>query len=125
MRKGSTPPKWVFVSPSARQRGQKHAIHAGTSGVVNEALRDLDASSLAWPDAMKNAPRLPTSRDDLCAAYRRDAAGSNLLRDGLVRTEDHVLIVVRRGDLVIESAQCPLVVRQGDSAIVPAGLVAA
>ena len=92
-----------------------------SNGNVIEALRDLDAQSIAWPDALKDAARLPTSRDDLCAAYLREATGSCLLRDQLVRTDDHALIVVRRGDLVIESAQGPFAVRQGEDALVPAG----
>ena len=94
---------------------------ADSSGIVNQALRDLDQRSLAWPDALTHTANLSTTRDDLCAAYFRVAAGSDLLRDCLVRTEDHVLIVPCDGDLVIESTQGPFAVKQGDCAIVPAG----
>lgn len=121
MKNSSTPPKRAFVSPSARQRRQTRTIWARLSGVVHEALRDLDTKALAWPTELKRASCEATVCDDLCTAYRREAAGAELWRDRLVRTYDHALLVVGRGDLVIESAQCPFAVQQGDSAIVPAG----
>jgi hypothetical protein len=110
-----------FVSPSVRQHQRKQAMSVDSTGIVNNALRDLDAGSIAWPAALKPESRVPTSCDDLCAAYWREATGAALLRDRVVQTEDHALIVVCDGDLVIESVQGPSAVKQGDSAFVAAG----
>ena len=60
-------------------------------------------------------------RDDLGAAYFRSVADFNLMVDHPVHTDDHLLIVVTGGDLVIESAGVPVAVREGCSAVVPPG----
>ena len=53
--------------------------------------------------------------------YVGSAVGFNTLVDQPSHTEDHFLIVISEGDLVIESAGIPFAVWEGSSALVPPG----
>ncbi len=109
-----------FVSPSVRQRRCSQTTATDLPRVVTDALREIDDSATRWPTALE-APRLRTDRDDLCAAYFRSVAGFSLFVDRLIRTDDHLLVVVNQGNLIIESAGCPFAIREGGSALVPPG----
>ncbi len=113
------PAKRRFVSASARQRRPDRSKAVDLSMMAATSLRASDVAT-RWPAAL-GTPRVSTDRDDLCAAYFRSAAGFNLMVDTPVRTDDHLLIVVNEGDLVIESAGVPFAVREGGSAVVPPG----
>ncbi len=108
-----------FVSPSVRQRRRSQPTATDLPRVVTDALRDREDAT-RWPTAL-DTPRLRTDRDDICAAYFRSVAGFSLFIERLIRTDDHLLVVVNQGDLVIESAGVPFAIREGGSALVPPG----
>lgn len=109
-----------FVSASARQQRRVPTNAADLPPVASKSLRDRDDGATRWPTALGTS-RQRTNRDDLCAAYFQVASGFQLRVDEPIRTEDHLLVVVTEGALVIESAGCPFAVREGESALVPPG----
>lgn len=111
--------KRPFVSVSARQQRRDRSKVVDLPPMVGVSLRAYDAAT-RWPTAL-GVPRIRTDRDDLCAAYFRLAVGPELLVNHLIRTEDHLLIVLTEGNLVIESAGVPIAVREAGSAVVPPG----
>lgn len=113
------PAKRRFVSVSARQRRPDRSKSADLPLMVAPSLRVAEVAT-RWPTAL-GFPRIATDRDDLCAAYFRSATGFSLMVDTPIHTDDHLLIVVTEGDLVIESAGVPFAMREGGSAVVPPG----
>ena len=106
--------KRPFVSASARQQRPGRSKIVDLPPMVDTPLRPLDVAT-RWPTAL-GVPSVSTDRNDLCAAYLRTVTGFELLVDHPMHTEDHLLIVATQGDLVLESAGVPFVVREGGSA---------
>src|ERR1700676_3765944 len=68
-----------------------------------------------WLDVA--AAPVQTNRDDICSALHRRAA-TGLLTDCWLCLEEHALVIVEAGAVILETSQQPVAIHAGDSALV-------
>jgi len=104
------------VSGPARQHRERHRLGEAVSKLVGAVYAD----AWTWPRGLATTGIKVKGRGYCRAAF---ITSGDFLSKQLIRMQTSVLLVVRSGSLIVETAQCPLPVNAGDSAIIAPGLL--
>ena len=104
------------VSGPACQHREKHRL----GEIVSKFVGTMDAAATPWPHDLATTGIKVEGRRCRATFITR---GNGYITGQSIRMQTSVLLVVKSGSLIVETAQCPLPVNAGDSAIIAPGLI--